>query len=317
MELYTPKSIDDILIPNKQEWCDFIQTRKKERNYNIACIGPHDTCKTTMLNIFLNEFVQEHEGIQRDKLIYKLSLFDDIHLNNLNNNLSIFCQNHTNHDKIVYIEYYEQFNEQNQQLLKSYIDKYNLFKEKHKVHFIIEATQENKIKDIIKTRMNVFYTNCLTEKELFPIFKKVCETECIIVNPNTFDFFTEKKNITISSLTLFVQKLILLHIQNVDYSIFKSFYDYIDCSIFESYLYHIKNNDYHDANKLLFELYEKGYDLGDIFFYLYEYMKENNTYTHCIDVLCYYINQHYNGRYSSLFIIFLTNDLRKKIKYIH
>ena len=56
MELYTPKSIDDILIPNKQEWCDFIQTRKKERNYNIACIGPHDTCKTTMLNIFLNEF---------------------------------------------------------------------------------------------------------------------------------------------------------------------------------------------------------------------------------------------------------------------
>ena len=41
--------------------------------------------------------------------------------------------------------------------IKGIIDKYQLFKEKYKVYFIIEGTQEFKIKDYIKSRFDFFF----------------------------------------------------------------------------------------------------------------------------------------------------------------
>ena len=84
--------------------------------------------------------------------------------------MSIFCQNNTNTNKIVYIDKLEFFGDYNQQLLKLYIDKYNGSKKQNKIFFIIETGQIEKVRDIIKSRLNIFKTSPLTSGEYTEIY---------------------------------------------------------------------------------------------------------------------------------------------------
>jgi len=315
MQLFTPKHIDDVLIPNKKEWCSFYQQCKNQRDLNIACVGPHDTCKSTLLNIVILEFLKDHPEIQPKKLLYRLSVFDDIQLQHQPNDLSIFCQSHTKHDKIVYIDRFDEFTDQNQQWLKAYMDTYNILRKPgvSKVHFLIETTQYHKMKDMIKSRMNVFYTQSLTFREIHPIFRRLCETQCIQLHPNVSSFFESKQDISVSSIILFVQKMMLLNQSEITFDTLQTFYPCMDNTVFQRYLEYIQNHKLKEANEVLFALHENGYDISDIYYYLYEYIKEHSEYVHCIDVICYYIDQHYNGHYHDIFILFLTHDLSKKI----
>lgn len=313
MQLFTPKDMSDITIPKKEEWNTFYQLCKDKNNFNIACIGPRDTCKSTLLNAVILDFTNKHPEISQKKLVYRFSIFDEIQLQNQPNPLSIFCQLHTNHDKLVYIDRFDEFTEQNQQWLKYYMDTFHLLKQQSKVHFLIETTQENVMKDIIKSRVNIFRTHILTHVELYPILKRLCDSQYIQLRENAQEYIKKKQNLSISSLRLFVNKIILLNITFIDYDTFQKHYDYIDNTIFQQYLECIESKNTKKANELLFDLYDNGYDLSDIFYYLYEYIKDYTKYIHCIDVICYYINQHYNGNYHNIFILFLTNDLGKKI----
>ena len=313
MQLFTPKNMSDIIIPKKEEWNTFYHLCKKKNDFNIACVGPRDTCKSSLLNAVILEFIKQYPDIPQKKLVYRFSIFDEIQLQNQPNSLSIFCQLHTNHDKLVYIDRFDEFTEQNQQWLKYYMDTFHLLKPQSKVHFLIETTQENKMKDIIKSRVNIFRTQILSHIQLYPILKRICDTQYIQLDENVQDYMKKKQNITISSLRLFVMKIILLNITFIEKDTFQKHYDYIDNTVFQQYLNMIETKNTKKANELLFELYDNGYDLSDIFYYLYEYMKDHKEYIHCIDVICYYINQHYNGNYHNIFILFLTNDLGKKI----
>ena len=313
MQLFTPKHIDDVLIPNKETWCSFYQQCKERNDLNIACIGPRDTCKSTLLDLVIQDFTKEHSEINKKNLIFRLSMFDDVQLQTQPNLLTIFCQAHTNHDKIVYIDRFDEYNDQNQQLLKGYMDQFNLLRSTNKVHFLIEATQHNQIKDIIKSRLNLFHTKPLTFQEIYPIFRRLCETRWIIIQPDTQQFFQEKDTITISSIRLFIQKMVLLETKEIGYDTLQTHYDCIDMSVFKSYFDWIEQEDIHKANSLLFDLHDKGYDLSDIYYYLYEYIKSKPRLFPCISILCQYINQHYNGHYNGILILFLTNDIQKKI----
>lgn len=310
MELYIPKTHKDLYIPNKDKWLSFYENCKIKKNFNIACIGPYDTCKSTMIKCLIHELANEYNIKDKSKFVFYFSLYDDIHLQTKSNILTIFCQNHTTHDKFVVIEKFDEMSDQNQQHLKAYIDQYNLFKTKHKVHFIIESSSTNKIKDIIKSRMQCFYTTLFSSQDLYTIIKKMCEQQWIILNQNVEEFFQKKNNLTITSLRLFIQKMKLLKINSISCETLCNYYECIDESIFSEYFSYIEKDDSRKANKLLFELYNNGYDLSDVYYFLYEFVKDYEKYTFVVKILCYYINQHCNGYYHKLYLVFLTNDIR-------
>ena len=79
MQLFTPKDMSDITIPKKEEWNTFYQLCKDKNNFNIACIGPRDTCKSTLLNAVILDFTNKHPEISQKKLVYRFSIFDEIH----------------------------------------------------------------------------------------------------------------------------------------------------------------------------------------------------------------------------------------------
>lgn len=305
-------NFDKLIIPNKRKWNTFYENFKN--NYcNIALIGPNDSCKTTIIKLIISDFLNKYSYYKKEQVFFQLNIYDNIHLQQTPNDLSIFCQKHVCCDKLVYIENFDEFNEQNQQELKAIIDKYQLFKEKYKVYFIIEGVHEFKIKDYIKSRFDFFFTQPLSKKDLFEILKNIANNNDMTVHDNCFSYLKKKENITITSLLIFVEKLKLLDIVQLSYMVFHDYYDSFDESIFFSYYEYIKQGNIKEACIVLFDLYNEGYDLSDILFFLYSFTKEHPNYYSNIKIISYYINQYYSGNYHKIFILFLTHDIKKNI----
>lgn len=303
--------LDELILPNKKEWIDFYNQCKETNNFNIACIGPRDSCKTTLIQSIINNHVKNHSNIDQDKIVCYFFLNDDMKFQNLNT----FCQNNIHTDKFVYIEHYDDLSDTNQQTLKGFMDKFHYFKtSKHRVHFLIETTSAYKVKDFIRSRMNVFKTVQFDAKHLYDVFVSLCEKQLLCYHPSCFNFIKLKKSMDLSSLKCFMKKMKFMSIQQISFSTFHELYNHLDESVFSSYFAHLEENNPKEANQLLFELYDDGYDLSDILFFLYNYVKEHSKYNYAIEVLCDYMNEYYNGHNHQVFILFLTLDIQNKKK---
>ena len=314
----SPKNFNDLIIPNKDKFLNFYNHCKETNNYNIALVGNHSTCKTTIINIIINNFLKDKK-IEPNKIIYKLNYFKDINLQDDNNELHIFCKNNVNSNKIIFIENFDYFNESNQQYLKIYMDLYNPFKDHNKIFFIIETNDENKIKDIIKSRLKLYYLENLKKENITAIFNNLCLLNNITYDNEILEYILNIKNTTISYLISFFIKISLLNVKHIDLIFIKEKYNIINFNLFDSYFYHIEHNNIKDANKILIDLFNDGYDISDIYFYIYEYIKmvHNEKYFILIELICSYINQIYNGNHHKIILILLTNDIKKKLHNIN
>ena len=288
---------ETLYIPNIHEWKSFYSSCIENNNFNIACIGPHDSGKTTIVQYIINHFIKTYKEVKKEKLIFYYSHYEDLSLHQSPNELTIFCQNHVQCDKLVYIENYDDLNEQSQQELKSLMDKYFFFKENRKIHFIIESKNVFKIKEFLKSRFQFFYCEKLQHIQLFSILKQWCSHENINIDDNCISFIRNNPSITATSLKLFVEKMSLLNIKYISYMSFYEYYQCFDESVFSSYFAHIDEDEIKEANDLLLTLFDDGYDFSDILNFLYCYIKTQPSLYFAIEIVCYYINEYYNGKY--------------------
>ena len=300
----------ELVIPNLDTWNEFYEKCVRTNCFNVACVGPKDSCKTTLMKHIIEQHVRKNNKISRDKLIHNYHYNDDNKFQNINT----FCQNHVNADKIVYIEYFDDLSDVNQQTLKRFIDKYHFHKPstQSRVHFLIESSSVYKIKDFIKSRLEIFHTKQMDPQSLYSIFVSLCKKNQVNFHENCFSFIKQKSSVTLSSLLCFFEYLKQMNISHVNYSTFHDLYCHMDDSIFSSYFAYIEENDFKKANETLFELHDDGYDTSDILFFLYEYVKQYKKYHYTIEFICKYLNEYYNGHNHKIFMIFLTQDIQKK-----
>ena len=173
----------ELIVPNKKDFEQFYEKRIKDNDLNILIYGSRESCKTTLIDCIIQNFLEKYKNKHQEKqLVFRLNAFDEINLQSQNNEMSIFCQNNTNTNKIIYIDKLEFFGDYNQQMLKLYIDKYNGLKKQNKIFFIIETGQIEKVRDIIKSRLNIFKTTPLTCSEYENIFNAFLQEEKITAN---------------------------------------------------------------------------------------------------------------------------------------
>ena len=196
--------LNELILPNKKEWIEFYNQCKETNNFNIACIGPRDSCKTTLIQSILDNHIKKHSNIDHKKIVCHFFLNDDMKFKNLNT----FCQNNIHIDKFVYIEHYDDLSEANQQMLKGFIDKFHYFKTtKHRVHFLIETSSDYKLKDFIRSRVNIFKTTKFDAKHLYDVFVSLCEKQLLCYHPSCLNFIKHKKSMNLSSLKCFMEKM--------------------------------------------------------------------------------------------------------------
>ena len=308
-------TFNTFVIPNKNNFIEFYEKRQNENNLNILLYGPRESCKTTLIESIIRNFVEKYKDKCKEKqIIFRLNAFDEINLQSHHNEMSIFCQNNTNTNKIVYIDKFEFFGDHNQQLLKMYIDKYNGAKKTNKIFFIVETAHIEKVRDIIKSRLHVFKTESLTNVQYSNILTPMLENENITIDADTLDKVVNVPNMCISSLKNIVNKCKLLDYKHISSNELPALCSFIDFTIFDNFFESLKTNVKGSCDILL-SLYEEGYDISDIYFFMYEYIKtQKKTNLYCIvDLLCFYINEIYNGNYSKIMLVIMTYEIQEQL----
>jgi DNA polymerase III gamma/tau subunit len=143
----------------------------------------------------------------------------------------------------------------------------------------------------------------------------IAKKKNITITSNAIEELLKKINSSIYTIENFFDKMELMNIYEITTNIVKKNYNIFDYNIFNIYFSNIINNNLKEANKILFNLYDDGYDVSDIYFLLYDFIKQENKeeYYILISLICYYINENYNGNYNKIFLIFLTYDIKKII----
>lgn len=308
--------LDNLVIPNKDKFERFFFKHVNNNNYNICISGPHYSCKSTICRLFIDEFLKSNSKIlDRKKIVFELNYYDEINIQNEINELTIFCNNNTNTDKLIYINDFDYFNDNSQQLFKIYLDKYNVFKDKNKTYFLIECNNIHKLKEFIKSRLDIFSTSLLTPVEKSRIFSLLTFKNGFTTDNDTIGHISNISNVNINCWNNFLNKLQIIDISHINMDIFNKHFYLFDQSIFGDFLENITKNKLHDSIQILFDLYDDGYDICDILFYIYHYIKDNKqSKFYCtIKVLCEYINEVYNGFHNKLLLVFIVYDIQKNI----
>jgi len=86
----------------------------------------------------------------------------------------------------------------------------------------------------------------------------------------------------------------------------------LDARILESYFDTLAKEKVKEATQILFGLYETGYSLLDIYYFIYEYLKTHKRrsirYLY-IEKICFYIQYIFDGYDHKVMLLFLTNEL--------
>uniref|UniRef100_A0AB39JC17 ATPase AAA-type core domain-containing protein n=1 Tax=Florenciella sp. virus SA2 TaxID=3240092 RepID=A0AB39JC17_9VIRU len=314
---YQIENIDELLIPNKEKFWEFYENCFNANNLNILIHGLQETCKTTIIHLIMKRFLENNPTFDKNQLIFEFNSFDEINLQNINNVLHIFCQKNINANKIVYIDNFDFFSDTNQQFIKYYIDKYNLFKDKNKIFFIIETSNLDKIKDIIKSRFNIYHSIPLKSTEYKQIFINLLNKENIKYEDKCINSIINYSNINISSLKNIIIKSKLLNC-NITCDKMNVLCSFINYDIFNTFFFYINNDQTFKAIDILLNMYNNGIDISDIYFNIYEYIKNNDIKElYCIiENICYYINEIYNGNYNKIMLIIFSFEIKEKLKIV-
>ena len=301
---YLPQQLNDIITPNKEEIIEQINHHIDTHNMNLLLIGSPYTFKSHTLNLIIKEYYKKENVASYSNLILSLDCFNDINFSNLNNDVNTFCKTNSFHKKFLIIDNFDIISEGNQQYLKILMDNCkNTF-------FLFSCENTNKINEIIQTRVTPIYFYDLTKENYVELVTTISKNENIY-----FDIqpLIQHSNISPYYIYNIFNKIKLLNEEAIHIQKYLLTINYL---IFDTYLHHISSKDVKQATNILFDLFEKGYSLLDIYYFFYEYIKlsSNPNKYNLIEQVCVYIQYIYDGYDNKLMLLFFTNDIIVKYK---
>jgi DNA polymerase III delta prime subunit len=296
---YLPQQLCDIITPNKEDIIEQINHHIESQNMNLLLIGSPYTFKSHTMNLIIKEYYKKENVPSYNHLILSLDCFNDINFSNLNNDVNTFCKTNSFHKKFLIIDNFDIISEANQQYLKILMDNCkNTF-------FLFSCENTNKINEIIQTRVTPIYFYDLTKDNYTELVTHISKSENIY-----FDIqpLIQHSNISPYYIYNIFNKIKLLKEDKIQ---IQKYLLTINYSIFDNYLLHISCQDVKKATDILFELFEKGYSLLDIYYFFYEYIKlsTNSNKYNLIELVCLYIQYIYDGYDNKLMLLFFTNDI--------
>jgi len=301
---YLPQQLNDIITPNKEDIIEQINHHIDTHNMNLLLIGSPYTFKSHTLNLIIKEYYKKENVATYSNLILSLDCFNDINFSNLNNDVNTFCKTNSFHKKFLIIDNFDIISEGNQQYLKILMDNCkNTF-------FLFSCENTNKINEIIQTRVTPIYFYDLTKENYVELVTTISKNENIY-----FDIqpLIQHSNISPYYIYNIFNKIKLLSEESIHIQKYLLTINYL---IFDTYLVHIAKQEVKLATNILFDLFEKGYSLLDIYYFFYEYIKlsSNPNKYNLIEQVCVYIQYIYDGYDNKLMLLFFTNDIIVKYK---
>lgn len=268
---YSPKTIDDFQFPD-----NFKTLLHKMVSLNILFVGNSGTGKTTLLKIMVKEYFADVSNYD-EHVLYINSLTDN-GINYYRNEVKTFCSISSkiaNKKKIVVIDDMDIIvNEQCQQILRNYIDKYS-----NNVVFLTSCSNNQSIIETIQSRLNIIRLVPIYLDGIKDIYDKVIEQEKLKIDEQAKSFVITMCNNSVSMLLNYMEKFKLIG-EEITLDVAKSACSIISYADFEEFTKIVFNSQYdvenlEKAKKMLDSMISKGYSVIDILDNYFNYIKNS------------------------------------------
>jgi DNA polymerase III delta prime subunit len=308
---YQPKYLNEFELENNL--VNILNTFIKLDNLNIIFVANSGCGKTTIISAIIREYYGEKYNEINDNILYINSLKEQ-GITFYRTEMKTFCQtasNIKNKKKIVVLDDIDLINEQSQQVFRNCIDKYS-----HNVHFIASCVNTQKVIDSIQSRLNIIKIEPINHYNLINILNKIKINENINIDDEAQKFILSICNNSIRILINYIEKFKLLDEKNINKELAIKICTNINFNEFEIYTNLCLNNKLTEAIKIIYNIYDAGYSVIDIFDNYFLFIKSTKMIDEVIKyeiikVLCKYITVFHNIHEDEIELALFTNNIIK------
>jgi len=306
MYKYKPSLLKDFEL--ESDIIDILNTLISMNNLNILFIGDSGSGKTSLIHAIMREY---YGNTQYNDNILVINSLKEQGIQYYRTEVKTFCQTRCSINgkkKIVVLDDIDNINEQSQQVFRNCIDKYN-----NNVHFISSCSNVQKVIDSLQSRMIIIKLKSLTETNLNIIFQKIKVNENIVLDKKIENFILTVSNGSIRVLLNYLEKIKILN-EPITYELVNKICTNISFSIFDNYSSYVIASNLNDAIHILYDLFDKGYSVMDIYdnYFLFvkitELFNETQKYE-IIKLLCKYITIFHNIHEDEIELALFTNNI--------
>ena len=306
---YKPRSLNDFLSNNNLK--ELINSYINIDEVNIILLGDSGSGKTTLIECILKEYYKDNI-LHSDILI--INSLKEQGITFYRNEVKNFCQTITlsNKKKTIVIDDIDSINEQCQQVFRNYIDRYS-----NNINVIMSCSNIHKIIDSLKSRVSILKIESINKNIIDKIVTKIVITEKIRIEDSVKEKLYQISNYSIRNIINYLEKIKLynksiteenLHILCTNISYF-SLENYTKLSI---------QKNFNESLKILYNFYNIGYTLMDIYDEYFIYIKYSNILNNkqkiiINKILCKYISIFYNVHEEPIELAFFNKEIIENI----
>jgi DNA polymerase III delta prime subunit len=283
---------------------------------NIMLIGDIGSGKTSILNAIIREYYKGNTPKEYEDNILYINSLKDQGINYYRTDVKTFCQTCSvikNKKKIIVLDDIDFINEQSQQVFRNCIDKFS-----NNVHFISSCNNIQKVIESLQSRFSIIKLKPLKRENMKKIFDNIKTIENIHIEPDAEEFILNISNNTVKILINYMEKFKLLGEKTITLQLAQQLCTNISFFTFEEYTNLIKNKELNNAVRLIYEIYDKGYSVMDIFDNYFIFIKSTSLLTeeqkyNIIPIICKYITIFHNIHEDEIELSLFTNNLIETI----
>ena len=312
---YRPKTIDEFFRGTcRQGQKDVVELLLRMDDLNLLFIGNTCSGKTTLLTILIREYYQlgPDAPLPDNNLLYINNLKEQ-GISFFRTEMKTFCQASSTifgKKKMVIIDDIDTINEQSQQVFRNYIDKY-----KHNIHFIAVCTNIQKVIESFQSRVHILRIDPPNQDTWEAIYNTIVQNEGLVVDEASKQSLFTHCTSTVRSMLNQLEKIRILG-RPITLDVCTQLCTDISLQQFEHYVAHLRSGHLNAAIQIMYNIYDYGYSVVDIYDYFFSFVKTTETLTEdekyrIIPVLCKYITIFHSTHESSVELAFFTNSCLK------
>ena len=285
---YKPYHIQDFCVTDQFKLV--LKTLFEIDDLNMMIIAPTSSCKTTLLYAIIREYygLNKTQSLPENNLLFINNLKEQ-GINYYRTEMKTFCQSHSyiyGKKKMIIVDDLDMVNEQCQQVFRNYIDKY-----KNNVHFISTCSNAQKVIESIQSRIYIIRVDPPTDLQIRHIMQNVIEKEDIRITEEAQEYLLLFSKHSIRELLNHLEKIYIIQGTNekntneknanekntnkiiestiMSKDMCKTICSTISLQQFEQYIEMLTLGDRTGAIRVLYDIYDYGYSVIDIFDYFY------------------------------------------------
>jgi len=306
---YKPKTLNDFLSNNNLK--ELINSYINIDELNIIFLGDSGSGKTTLIECILKEYYKNNI-LDSDILI--INSLKEQGISFYRNEVKNFCQTITLSDKkkTIIIDDIDSINEQCQQVFRNYIDKYS-----NNINVIMSCSNIHKIIDTLKSRVSILKLDSINKNIIDNIVTRIITKENIIIEDSVKEKLYQISNYSIRNIINYLEK-IKLYNKSITEEILYILCSNISYFSLENYTKLCMQNNFNESLKILYNFYNIGYTLMDIYDEYFIYIKYSNILNNkqkiiINKILCKYISIFYNNHEEPIELAFFNKEIIQDI----